>query len=296
MGNRDEEWPGRWDQLGKILERIGPFAHPEFEASNESINILRNFVRVLVIGAGGLGCELVKDLALMGFFNIDLIDMDTIDLSNLNRQFLFRSKDIGRPKAEVAAEVINARIPGCKVVPHFKKIQDFDESFYCNFHIIVCGLDSIVARRWINGMLINLLQYDDEILDPSSAKVLIDGGTEGFKGNARVIIPGRTACIDCTLDLFPPQVNFPLCTIAHTPRSPEHCIEYVKILLWPKEQPFGEGTTLDGDDHKHVSWVYDKALERAQQFNIEGVTFRLTLGVVKRIIPAVGKFQNLNLL
>ena len=144
-------------------------------------------------------------------------------------------------QAEVAAEFINHRVPGTRVTPHNCKIQEKDEDFYRQFHLIICGLDSIVARRWINGMLISLLEYDEEgELDKTTIKPMIDGGTEGFKGNARIIYPGLTACIDCTLDLFPPQINFPLCTIAHTPRLPEHCIEYVKMLLWDKENPFSK--------------------------------------------------------
>ena len=73
--------------------------------------------------------------------------------------------------------------------------------------MIICGLDSIVARRWINGMVHSLLQYDTEgQMVQTSMIPMVDGGTEGFKGNARVIMPGHTACIECTLDLFPPQV------------------------------------------------------------------------------------------
>ena len=115
---------------------------------------------------------------------------------------------------------------------------------------------------------------------------LVDGGTEGFKGNARVIFPFFSPCIECTLDLYPPQINFPLCTIAHTPRLPEHCVEYVKVILWEKEKPFGEDK-IDGDSPEHIQWILERSLERASEFNISGVDLRLTQGVVKRIIPAV---------
>lgn len=122
------------------------------------------------------------------------------------RQFLFRHKDIGSSKAETASKFINSKIPGCNVIPHHCKIQDKGEDFYRQFHIVVCGLDSIIARRWINGMLLSLLVYNDGDLDHSSVIPFVDGGTEGFKGNVRVILPGITACIECTLDLYPPQV------------------------------------------------------------------------------------------
>lgn len=282
-------WNGRWTHLRKVLERGGPLAHPDFQASPEILDFLLENCKVLVIGAGGLGCELLKNLALMGFRQIHVIDMDTIDVSNLNRQFLFRHQDVGKAKAEVAAAFINRRVPLCNVVPHYCKIQDFDGDFYSQFHMVVCGLDSIVARRWINGMLISLLSYDDQgTLDQSTVIPLVDGGTEGFKGNVRVILPGMTACIECTLDLYPPQVSFPLCTIAHTPRLPEHCVEYARLLQWPKENPFGgEEAAIDGDDPNHISWIYEKSLQRAREYGIQGVTYRLAQGVVKNIIPAV---------
>lgn len=57
-------------------------------------------------------------------------------------------------------------------------------------------------------MLISMLEYDDGVLDQSSVIPMVDGGTEGFKGNARVIVPGMSACIECTLDLYPPQVIY----------------------------------------------------------------------------------------
>ena len=104
---------------------------------------------------------------------------DTIDVSNLNRQFLFRHSDVGRPKAEVAAQFVEKRVKGVKITPYCGKIQDKDEEYYMQFGMVVCGLDSIEARRWINAMLVGMVDEDS----PDSLKPLIDGGTEGKRNN-----------------------------------------------------------------------------------------------------------------
>lgn len=80
----------RWRSLDSLLTRPGRIVPPDFEPAPELASMLKKNLRVLVVGAGGLGCELLKDLALSGFGRLDVIDMDTIDVSNLNRQFLFR--------------------------------------------------------------------------------------------------------------------------------------------------------------------------------------------------------------
>lgn len=80
------------------------------------------------------------------------------------------------------------------------------------------------------------------------------------------------------------QTAFPICTIASTPRLPEHCIEWASVLEWPRI--FGE-KKVDMDDPDTVAWLFDTALRRANEFGITGVTYALTQGVVKNIIPAI---------
>lgn len=196
-----------------------------------------------------------------------------------------RPHDVGKPKATVAASRIMERIEGVTVTPHVCTIQEKPLDFYRDHHVIVLGLDSLEARRYMNAVACSFLEYDDDgSPDISTIKPIIDGGTEGFKGHVRVLLPGITPCFECTLWLFPPQVKYPLCTLAETPRSAPHCIEYAKLVQWPNEHPHEE---FDGDNPDHVSWVYEKAGERAAQYGIEGVTYQLTLGVVKNIIPAI---------
>ncbi|KAE8352542.1 hypothetical protein BDV28DRAFT_157816 [Aspergillus coremiiformis] len=267
----------RWKHLHKVLTKSGPFSDEDWVPGPETITALETSK---ILGAGGLGCEILKNLALSGFKDIHVIDMDTIDISNLNRQFLFRQSDIGKPKAEVAAAFVEGRVKGVKITPYVGKIQDKDEDYYMQFKIVVCGLDSIEARRWINATLIGMVDPEN----PESLKPLIDGGTEGFKGQARVILPTLSSCIECQLDMHAPRPAVPLCTIATIPRQPQHCIEWAHQIAWQeqrKDHPF------DTDDLDHIGWVYNAALERGKQFNIHGVTFQMTQGVVKNIIPAI---------
>lgn len=262
--------------IEKLLREPGPYNDciEEYTYPQAVSAVLES--RILVIGAGGLGCEILKNLAMCGFRHVDVIDMDTIDVSNLNRQFLFRSGDVGCSKAEVAARFVLSRVKTITITPHFARIQEKPLLFYKQFSLVICGLDNVEARRWINALLVGIADTD---LIP-----MVDGGTEGFRGQARVIIPTVTSCFECSLDLILPKLTYPVCTIANTPRLPEHCIEWASQLEWPRLYP---GRIFDADNSGDVDIMYKLAHNRAVEHGIDNVTRSLTLGVVKNIIPAI---------
>jgi len=144
--------------------------------------------KVLVIGAGALGNEILKNLVLLGFRRIVVVDSDRIDVSNLSRTILYRSQDIGEFKVNVAARACSSISPDAVVQPIVANVlRDCGLGLFNWCDLVLAGLDNREARLWLNR---------------SSWKVnrpWIDGAIEGINGVARVFLPGAPPCYECTL-------------------------------------------------------------------------------------------------
>jgi ubiquitin-like 1-activating enzyme E1 B len=155
--------------------------------------------KVLVVGAGGIGCELIKNLVLMGFTDVMMIDLDTIDYSNLNRQFLFRQQHVGQPKCTAArdAALSMPHDPNLTITAKQANIkaEQFDRAFWRSFDIVLSALDNVAARIHVNH----------ECLVANVP--LIESGTQGAEGQAHAIFKGRTSCYSCQLP--PPPTTYP---------------------------------------------------------------------------------------
>lgn len=149
--------------------------------------VVRN-ATVLVIGAGALGNEVLKNLALMGIGNLLIADFDTIEDSNLSRSVLFRAEDRGRRKVDAAAEGVKALNPDVKVKAWHGDINtDLGLGVYRHVDAIVGCLDNREARLSINRA------------SWAVGRPWVDGAIQELMGIVRVFWPGRGACYECTL-------------------------------------------------------------------------------------------------
>jgi adenylyltransferase/sulfurtransferase len=144
--------------------------------------------KVLVVGAGALGNEILKNLALIGFEKIVVMDTDRIERSNLSRAVLFRDEQIGQYKVEAAAETVRSLLSTSRIRPMIGNVLfDCGLGLFRWSDVIIAGLDNREARLWINRAAWK------------ANRPWIDGAIEGINGVARVFLPGAAPCYECTL-------------------------------------------------------------------------------------------------
>lgn len=186
-------------------------------------------LKVFLVGSGAIGCEMLKNWALTGLASgpegkIYITDNDSIEKSNLNRQFLFRSADVGKNKSEVAAKAViemNKDLSG-KIETSIQKVgpetEDvFDDAFWKNLDIVTNALDNIDARTYVDRRCVFF------------KKPLLESGTLGTKGNTQVVIPNLTESYSSSRD--PPEKAIPLCTLRSFPNKIDHTIAWAKSLF-----------------------------------------------------------------
>ena len=157
---------------------------------------------VLVVGAGGLGSPICIYLALAGVGTVGIVDFDTVDVTNLQRQILHHNDDVGRPKVESARETLLAYNPDLNVVLHEEPITSANAmGIMEGYDVIINGADNFPARYLVN---------DAAYL---SGKPLVDGSILMFDGQATVFLPGQ-GCYRCLFPAPPPPGEVPSCAEA----------------------------------------------------------------------------------
>lgn len=196
-------------------------------------------LNIFMIGAGALGCEFLKEFALMGISTnkgkFIVTDNDNIEVSNLNRQFLFRRDDVHQSKSKIACNVIrkiNSNFNSADLQSRVGAENEhiFDANFWNGQDFIINAVDNVHARKYIDSMC---TWY---------GKPLIDSGTLGTKAHVQLSVPHVTSCYNDTQD--PPEESIPMCTLHNFPAMIEHCIE------WGRDQFNGLFTDIINDAKK----------------------------------------------
>jgi ubiquitin-activating enzyme E1 len=189
-------------------------------------NKLQN-LNCFLVGSGALGCEYIKNFAMMGVGcgdegKVTVSDMDTIEKSNLNRQFLFRSWDVQKSKAEVSARAARKMNPSINIEANLNRLGPetehvYTSEFYESLDLVCNALDNVKTRLYIDSKCIE------------HQKPLIESGTLGTEGNVQVCVPHLTEAYSSSQD--PPEKSTPMCTLKSFPHSIDHTIQWSRDMF-----------------------------------------------------------------
>jgi ubiquitin-activating enzyme E1 len=193
-------------------------------AFNDKILNLKYFL----VGSGAIGCEMLKNWAMMGVGCgpnglINVTDNDTIEISNLNRQFLYRPWDVTKFKSATAAEAVKKMNPHMNIKAWTVKVEPatedmLDDEFWTNLDGVTNALDNVQARLYVDSRCIFF------------KKPLLESGTLGTKGNIQVVVPGMTESYGTSRD--PPAKETPVCLLHSFPNNIEHCLQWAREDLF----------------------------------------------------------------
>lgn len=230
---------------------------------------------VMIVGVGAIGCEVAKNLALMGVGRLILVDNDVVEVSNLSRQMLFTDEDVGKPKAEVAAQKLHKMNPWIEVEPYYKDVRELELKLFEESSILCSCLDNWPVRRWLNSVAVEL------------DKPLIDAAMDGMYGNLQVVIPGETACLECHgEDLIPKEVQMAECTLRR--RKPEDLVEDLR----------GQGVEIGVNVARKlfelgIKTVFDIKYSQASILEkLEGDLQEVVRGIQERLKPKMPALQS----
>jgi molybdopterin/thiamine biosynthesis adenylyltransferase len=218
--------------------------------------------KILVIGAGALGNEVVKNLALLGVGHVAIADMDRVELSNLSRSVLFRESDEGKFKADCAARAAKNIFSGMAAMPLVGDVlADLGLGWFRWADVVIGALDNREARVFVNSACAR------------TGRPWIDGGIEVLHGVARGFAPPKTACYECTMS----QVDWDLlnkrrsCSLLArralaqrgTPTTPTTAsvigaiqVQETFKLLHGRSALLGRGFVFDGAEHSSYTSAY----------------------------------------
>lgn len=219
-----------FDQFSVIPDTIPDESVDKTRYSSQSHIFGREFQekmesqRYFIVGAGAIGCELLKNFAMIGLGcgkdgKITITDMDTIERSNLNRQFLFRNDDIGKCKSVCASDAIKKMNPDVNIESHENRVGVETESvyspqFYKELTGVANALDNVQARLYMDAQCVRY------------SLSLLESGTLGTKGNVQVVVPHLTESYGSSQD--PPEQDIPVCTLKNFPYEIAHTIQYAR--------------------------------------------------------------------
>uniref|UniRef100_A0A671UPU5 E1 ubiquitin-activating enzyme n=1 Tax=Sparus aurata TaxID=8175 RepID=A0A671UPU5_SPAAU len=179
--------------------------------------------RYFLVGAGAIGCELLKNFAMIGLAGgegeVIVTDMDTIEKSNLNRQFLFRPSDVTKMKSDTAAAAVKQMNPSIRITGHQNRVgpdteRVYDDDFFESLDGVANALDNVDARMYMDRRCVYY------------RKPLLESGTLGTKGNVQVVIPFLTESYSSSQD--PPEKSIPICTLKNFPNAIEHTLQWAR--------------------------------------------------------------------